>query len=135
MTRVQKCCIIQLLCNDTYGMYNYNIKYNAEVFYTIIKYRKFSEHFLRGIFEKLARRLARWHAKLKHVRTVQHVSKQATLARRHTYQVIQQSHFELVFQFFHIELSRIFLTSSSDKRFQIPFYSPGFWVTFCQLNP
>ena len=45
-------------------MYNYNIKYDAEVFYTIIKYRKFSEQFLRGIFEKLARRLARWHAKL-----------------------------------------------------------------------
>ena len=31
-----------------------------------MKYRNFSYHFVRGMFKKLARRLTRWHAKLKH---------------------------------------------------------------------
>ena len=45
----------------TYDMYNYDIKYNVEFFYVIIKYRNFPYRFVRGMFEKLARRMARWH--------------------------------------------------------------------------
>ena len=32
----------------------------------MIKYRNFRYHFVRGMFEKFACLLARWHAKLKH---------------------------------------------------------------------
>ena len=45
----------------TYHMYNYDIKYNVEFFYIIIKYRNFPYHFTIGMSEKLAR----WQAKMK----------------------------------------------------------------------
>ena len=35
----------------TYDMYNYDVKYNKEFFYIIIKYRNFPLHFVRGMFE------------------------------------------------------------------------------------
>ena len=52
------------------------MKYNAIIMYDTYtnveflynnkeKYRNFTDHFVRGMFEKLARRLTRWHAKLK----------------------------------------------------------------------
>ena len=39
----------------------------------IIKYRNFTEHFVRGMLEKLARHLASWHVKLKTWHAIWHV--------------------------------------------------------------
>ena len=63
-------------------MYNYSIKYNVE-FFIIIEYKNFLQHFVRGMFEKLARRLASWDAKLKHWHAIRHVGAFiGTLARK-----------------------------------------------------
>ena len=73
------------------------MKYNAIIMYDTYtnveflynnkeKYRNFTYHFVRGMFEKLARRLTRWHAKLKRWHPVQHFGtvarKNEKLARR-----------------------------------------------------
>ena len=62
-----------------YNMYSHDIKYNVE-FFIIIRHRNFPQHFVREMFEKLARLLTRWqanlknwHVKLKHCHVYWHV--------------------------------------------------------------
>ena len=79
---------------DTYAydMYNYDKMQNLQnvvkcgKMYNFLynnKVQKFTQHFVRGMSEKLACLLARWHAKLKNWHAVQHVGMFIdTLARK-----------------------------------------------------